>query len=88
MNGSIKRQPALTDSHQRLTQVPFLGFKTQLTASIQNYLFLYNIFLIIASVIHIRTRVIYFYFSKPVDKSWFVYYSYPIFPNVILTWGV
>ena len=48
---------------------------------------IYNI-LIIASASHIRTRVINFYFPTPVDKPWFVYYPYPVFPNFILMWGV
>ena len=50
----------LTALHQRLSQLLSMGFKLNCSI-IQNYVFLNNIALIIASVIHIRTRVINFY---------------------------
>ena len=45
----------------------------------------YNMFLFIASASRNRTRDITFYFPTPVDKTLFVYYPYPLIPNIILT---
>ena len=92
LTSSYKEAPTLTGSHQHLTQLVSLGFKSQPSLNPKLsfliwYLFLYNI-LIIASVSHIRTRVINFYFPSLVEKLWFVYNPYPVFLNIILTWGV
>ena len=78
-----KRQPLWLDWFTPTSNPTCLfGFPNAIFPWLQNYLFLYNIFLIIASARYIKTSVINFYFPTLVDKPWFFYYSYPVFPTL------